>query len=163
MDARLVAELKEAEAAVAEAEKKLGPDHPELADKLQRYANLLRQTETRKLDAVNVEARARAIRAKLYAEDEKAHGSTTTSAKPKTTDSKAEPPALGMYLGIAGIFLALAALFVNQSLIKILLPAAIVLGLADVAITRSGFWRMALIVVFSLACWVSNESLPGSM
>jgi hypothetical protein len=161
MDKSLADELKEAEAAVAEAEKKLGPDHPDLADKLQRYAALLRQTEKRVLDAVNVEARARAIRAKMYAEDEKQHGSTTTMPAGKVKVTKTLP--IGMYLGVGGIFIALASLVMNQHLLIVLLPIAILLAIVDVAINRTGFWRPALVLVFCGTAWLSNQSLPPNL
>ena len=162
MDEKLASELKEAEAAVIETEKKLGPDHPDLADKLQRYANLLRQTEKRALDAVNVEARARAIRAKMYAADEQAHGTTTKLSKNKSIISNTAPP-VGMYFGLAGIAAALVSLVVTQTALVYLLVLAAVLAVADVVISRSGFWRIALVVVFGVASLLANQSLPTTI
>ena len=46
--------------------KALGPDHPEVAESLEEYAALLKQTN-REAEAAGLEAQARAIRAKLSA------------------------------------------------------------------------------------------------
>jgi tetratricopeptide (TPR) repeat protein len=53
--------------ALAIWEKALGPDHPNVATGLESYAVLLRETD-RGSEAVEMEARARVIRAK-YAEE----------------------------------------------------------------------------------------------
>jgi hypothetical protein len=160
MDESLTRELKEAEAAIADTERRLGPDSPELADLLQKYAALLRKTERRALDAVNVEARAKAIRAKMYAEEERVHGTTTvTVVKPK----ERERAALGMYLGLAGVAVAVASLFINHAFLKILLPLAVVLAIADVVITRGGLWRIVMVIVFAGSAWCADQSLPDLM
>ncbi len=44
-------------------EKALGPDHPQVAQSLENYATLLRETG-RNTEAAKMEARAKAIRAK---------------------------------------------------------------------------------------------------
>ncbi|MBY0357306.1 MAG: hypothetical protein K2W82_04825 [Candidatus Obscuribacterales bacterium] len=56
--------LEQAELSLREAESLLGSDNPHLADKLDDYARLLRQDGSRLLEAVNIEARAEAIRKK---------------------------------------------------------------------------------------------------
>lgn len=166
MNEKLAAELKEAEAAVAKAEKELGANHPELAEKLQRYANLLRRTEKRALDAVNVEARARAIRAKILAEDEAAHGTKPSSsvAKPGAARGKrGKSVAWGMYFGFVAIFLALSALVVKQTLLPALIVAAVLLCATDAILSKSGYWRVAVVLTFALASWWCNASVPSTM
>jgi hypothetical protein len=49
--------------ALAIQERTLGPDHPDVATSLENYADILRKTH-RKTEAIVVEARAKAIRAK---------------------------------------------------------------------------------------------------
>jgi cytoskeletal protein RodZ len=56
--------IEEMEKSLHNLEKSLGMDHPAVAKVLDSYARLLRQNKIRHLDAVNMEARARAIRAK---------------------------------------------------------------------------------------------------
>jgi hypothetical protein len=166
MDDKLAAELKEAEAAVAKAEKELGANHPDLADKLTRYASLLRKTEKRTLDAVNVEARARAIRAKLLAADEAARGDkpSTTAAKPTAKQQKmAQGMAIGMYLGFVALLFAVASLVANQTFMPALLIVAVLLSLCDIVMSRSGFWRASVVVALGLSAWWCNSAVPSSM
>src|SRR5579883_2113826 len=110
MDDQLAEKLQQAEQAVKEAESAGGQNSLELADKLTRYAALLRQVSSRKLEAVNVEARARAIRAKLYAAQEQAAGLPQPIIQPKVQAT----PGFSLYIGFLAVFMALSALFVNQ-------------------------------------------------
>lgn len=59
--AKLIAEMDKS---LQNMERSLGPEHPVIAKILDSYAKLLRQNNLRHLDAVNMEARAKAIRAK---------------------------------------------------------------------------------------------------
>ncbi len=56
--------IEEMEKSLRNMEKSLGMDHPVVAKILDSYASLLKQNNIRHLDALNMEARARAIRAK---------------------------------------------------------------------------------------------------
>lgn len=67
--ARLIEEMDKS---LHNMEKSLGPDHPVVSKILDSYATLLRQNNIRHLDAVNMEARAKHIRAKNNQEQEKA-------------------------------------------------------------------------------------------
>lgn len=57
-------DLNEAEQNLKEAEQSWGPDDVRLADLLDNYASLLRSSKTRILDAANMAARAKVLRAK---------------------------------------------------------------------------------------------------
>lgn len=72
--------LEQAEISLHEAESLLGADHPDVADRLDDYARLLRQ-DRQLLDAVNIEARAEAIRKK--------HG--LPSKKPPSINHERQP------------------------------------------------------------------------
>jgi hypothetical protein len=161
MDDNLAQQIKEAEAAVIVTEKSHGPDAPELADKLHHYAVLLRQTEKRALDAVNVEARARAIRAKMYAEEERLKG--TSGTLPGSKKKSTQPPAWSMYIGIAAVFVSLFSLFAPQYLLLWLVGIALMLGVADLLLSSGVYWRIALTVVFTLSAWYSNQVLPENL
>ncbi len=56
--------IEEMEKSLHNMEKSLGPDHMVVSKILDSYAKLLRQNNLRHLDALNMEARAKAIRAK---------------------------------------------------------------------------------------------------
>jgi len=62
MSAPTDAEIKEAEAAIKEAEQLFGFKSIEVAERLERCARLLRQVKSRGLDVANMEARAKVIR-----------------------------------------------------------------------------------------------------
>lgn len=57
--------LDDSEKALQQVERSLGAEHEVVAKMLDTYAQLLRQNNIRYLDAINMEARAKAIRAKL--------------------------------------------------------------------------------------------------
>lgn len=61
--ASLDAQIKDAEAKLEKASNIFGDDHPKVADCLDELASLLRLSKIRTLDAANMEARARVIRA----------------------------------------------------------------------------------------------------
>lgn len=160
MDNTLPQQLKEAELAVAEAEKQFGPDTLELADRLLKYAALLRQTERRKLDAVNVEARARAIRAKHF-QAEEAQEKITATIMIKPQENTGSP---GMYLGLGGLVVAMCTLVLNQGLFPVLAILAIALVIGDLVTTRgAGWWRALLALVFVGTAFACTQSLPPDM
>jgi hypothetical protein len=162
MEKTVAQQLKEAELAIAEAEKQFGPDHPELADRLMKYANLLRETDGRKLDAVNIEARAKAIRAKIYAEeaDKVNQKVSTVVIKPK----QEQPVGPGVYVGLVGCVLAVCGLFVNQANFMWLAVPAIILVVFDVVATRGGgWWRALLGVVLVASGYYCMNSIPANM
>ena len=63
------ADLAQAEAALKTAEETHGPDHIQVSYCLDNIARLLRSNGVRKLDAINMEARAKAIRIKTNSDD----------------------------------------------------------------------------------------------
>ena len=159
-DEKLIQQLHEAEMALAEAEKAYGPDHAEVADKLLKYATLLRQTQKRTLDAVNIEARARAIRARIFAAE-----AGTQNAAPAVVvirpQSNAPDPA--MYLGLGGMLAALVALFISAKYFFVLAGLAVMLIIADVVLSKGKWWRALLTLLFMLTGWYSMQSLPSTM
>lgn len=160
MDNSLARQLKEAELSIAQAEKELGPEHPELADRLMKYAALLRQADRRALDAVNVEARAKAIRAKIYAAEaasEKATGNVLVIKPTKQTASSA-------IFGLAAVLLGMCSLFVDQSYFQLLAAGSLLLVVADIVATKSSaWWRALLALIFIGSAWTSMRSLPPSL
>lgn len=64
LDPKTAKLIDEMEKSLHNMEKSLGPDHLVIAKILDSYAKLLRQHKLRAVDSVNMEARARAIRAK---------------------------------------------------------------------------------------------------
>jgi hypothetical protein len=157
-DPTLNQEIKQVERDIAAAEKEHGAESPELIDILNKYSSLLRQTEVRVLEAVNVEARVKTIRAKLYAAEAETHKTTITVKKPKI--QKAGP---GVYVGLLAVFLAIAGLFLDQSLFKFLIPICLLLAIVDVVMTRGQWWRALVCVLF--VAWGSwgITSLPEEM
>lgn len=157
-DPTLNQEIKQVERDIAAAEKEHGAESPELLDMLNKYSSLLRQTEVRVLEAVNVEARVKSIRAKLYAAEAETHKTSVTVKKPKI--EKAGP---GVYVGLLAVFLAVLSLFLDQSMFKFLVPICLLLAVVDVVMTRGQWWR-ALVCVF-FAAWGSwgIASLPEEM
>lgn len=77
-----IGNIEAAESALREAEQSHGADHPFVADRLVDYANLLRKSKTRLLDAVNMEARAKVIRDKNTERNRKALGIEAESFSP---------------------------------------------------------------------------------
>ncbi len=157
-DENLELEIQEAEQSIAEAEKELGPDSGELADKLSKYATLLRRMD-RVLDAVNVEARARSIRAKIYAAE--VESQTPVVAQPEPLKLKKAHPAA--YIGLLAVFVALATLFVDQQFFLFMLPICIILSLVDIVATRGQWWRAAVCFGFLAWGWWGIKSLPDEM
>lgn len=64
LDEKTALLIEQTEDSLRKMEKTLGPDHPVVGKILDTYARLLRQNNYRVLDAINMEARAKAIRAK---------------------------------------------------------------------------------------------------
>lgn len=161
MDKTELQQLKEAEAAVANAEAQYGPDHPELADALTRYAHLL-EADGKKLDAVNVEARAKTIRAKIYAKeaDNVAQKVSTVVIKPKD----APPVGPGVYFGLVGMVVSVSTLFVSLVHFMWLTVLAVLLVVADVVLTRgAGWWRALVAVVCCASAYACIQSVPANM
>lgn len=75
--------IEEMDKSLRNMEQAMGPDHPVVAKILDSYAKLLRQNNIRHLDAVNMEARAKHIRAKHNQQEEKAQMDGLTSAAPR--------------------------------------------------------------------------------
>jgi hypothetical protein len=161
MDKTALQQLKEAERAVADAEALHGANHPELADALTRYAHLL-EADGKKLDAVNVEARAKAIRARIYAKeaDNVAQKVSTVVIKPK----QAAPVGPGIYLGLMGMLFAVGTLFVSLIHFFWLTALAVVLVVADLVLTRGGgWWRALAAVVCCASAYACIQSVPANM
>lgn len=160
MDNTLAQQLREAELSIAAAEKEFGSDSPELADRLLKYAALLRETDGRKLDVVNVEARAKAIRAKMYAaEAAKDTKPSVVIIKPKTATA-----APATYIGLVALLVAMSSLFVDQTYFKFFAPLSAVLLLGDIAVAKaSSWWRVGLSIVFLVCAWLSINSVPRTM
>jgi hypothetical protein len=162
MEKTVEQQLKEAELAITAAEKEFGPDHPELAERLMKYANLLRQSDGRKLDAVNIEARAKAIRAKIYAQeaDQVNQKVSTVVIKPK----QAPPIGPGVYFGLVGCVTAACSLFVNQIHFVWLAVLAMFLVIFDSVVTKGGGWWRALLTVALLgSAYYCVNSIPQNM
>lgn len=64
IDEKVARLIEETEKSLRSMEQTLGPEHPVVGKLLDSYAKILRQNNVRLLDAVNMEARAKAIRAK---------------------------------------------------------------------------------------------------
>jgi hypothetical protein len=162
MDKTTAEQLKATEASLKEAEKRLGTQHPDVADLLMKYAGLLRQVEGRTLDAVNVEARAKAIRAKLYAEEAEMVASKTSTVVIKPKESPPVGP--GVYAGLAGLLIAVCTLFLSQTHFLLLAITAIVLLVVDIVLTRGGGWWRGLIgSVFIGTSYFCMQSIPPIM
>ena len=157
-DPALNKEIKQVERDIAAAEKEHGAESPELIDMLNKYSSLLRQTEIRVLEAVNVEARVKTIRAKVYAAEAETHKSTVSVKKPK-----AQKTGPGLYIGLLAVFLAVLSLFLDQSLFKFFVPICLLLALVDVVMTRGQWWRALVCILF--VAWGSwgIASLPEEM
>lgn len=161
MDKTVLEQIKEAERAVADAEAFYGPNHVEVADALMRYAHLL-EAEGRKLDAVNIEARAKTIRAKIYAKeaDNVAQKISTVVIKPKTT----APVGPGIYLGLVGMVASVATLFVSLVHFAWLTALAVMLVVADLVLSRGSSWWRALIGFSCCAsAYACIQSVPANM
>lgn len=72
LDEKTVLLIEQTDESLRKMEKTLGPDHPVVGKILDTYAKLLRQNNHRVLDAINMEARAKAIRAKHNQEESEA-------------------------------------------------------------------------------------------
>jgi hypothetical protein len=157
-DILLNKQLREAEIAVVEAERTYGPENPEVAEKLLKYASLLRQTHKRTLDAVNVEARAKAIRAKMFAAEAEEQASATPLIKPVKTGNN--PTA---YLGLGSMVVALLALFINAQYFAALASISTALMLGDLIVSRGTWWRALVSILFLLSGWWAIQSVPPIM
>ena len=159
MNQEIEQQLHLAESDIAASELRYGPNHPELAEKLSKYAALLRQTEKRALDAVNVEARAKAIRAKLYAAEAAAQDARVKVIKPpkQTTNPLT-------YIGIGAMCVAFSTLFIDQTFFGLFAICAVFLVLVDLALSRNSAIFRGCIAIGVLACtWWSIQSLPAVM
>jgi hypothetical protein len=152
-------QLREAEIAVVEAERTYGPENPEVAEKLLKYASLLRQTHKRTLDAVNVEARAKAIRAKMFAaEADEQKATATPLIKPVKTGNN--PTA---YFGLGSMVVALLALFINAQYFVALAAISAALMVGDLVVSRGTWWRAVVSALFLLSGWWAIQSVPPIM
>ncbi len=91
LDEKTTRLIEEMEKSLHTMEQNLGPDHIVVSKILDSYAKLLRQNNTRHLDALNMEARAKAIRAKhnqLEAEKQSQGMDTDVAAEKVLTASK---------------------------------------------------------------------------
>lgn len=158
MDQNLAKQLREAERDIAQTERTLGKDHPELADKLTRYAGMLREAG-RSLDAVNVEARGRAIRARIYAAEAEAQ---QTGPMPTQVMPKQQSGSPWMYAGFIAVFASMGSLFVDQNFFKFIAPVALLFAVTDLVLSRS-WWRALLTVLFLGCAGFSMQSLPDFM
>jgi hypothetical protein len=157
--AQLQTQLREAEKALQAAESQLGAEHPDLVDKLTRYASLLRQCD-RALDAVNVEARAKAIRAKLY--EKQAAGQVTGEVK-KPVQAAHRKIGPGTFLGAAAVLVALSTLFNSVQVFGYLAPIAVILAVFDLIVSRGQWWRAACCaLLLGWSVWGLN-TLPPEM
>ena len=86
LDEKTARIIEEMDKSLKNMEQAMGPDHMVVAKILDSYAKLLRQKNIRHLDALNMEARAKHIRAKLNQQEDKAQseGITTTHAQTKS-------------------------------------------------------------------------------
>ena len=159
MSQEIEEQLHTAESEIASCERQLGPNHPELAEKLSKYAALLRQTEKRTLDAVNVEARAKAIRAKLYAQE-----AASQDAKVKIIRPAKEATNPLVYLGIAAMCIAFSTLFLDQTFFALLAVITVVVAMVDLVMSQSRALFRTVITIGMLCCtWWSIQSLPAVM
>jgi hypothetical protein len=83
LDPKVALLLEQTEDSLRKMEKTLGPDHIVVAQILDTYARLLRQHNHRILDAINMEARAKAIRAKHNQEESEAQAAMIGSTNAK--------------------------------------------------------------------------------
>jgi hypothetical protein len=154
VDASQIIELEEA---VAEAEKTLGPDSPELASILMKYAAAMRHDPKRLLEAANVEARAKAIRAKIYAGEEEKLGLTEPAIKP----TPQERNRTGTYIGLAAMALAACGFFVDQQWSCIIFPLCILLAVVDVIMSGGQWWRAFSVCAILTWTWYGITCIPS--
>lgn len=83
LDEKTARNIEEMEKSLRNVEQAMGPDHMVVAKILDSYAKLLRQNNIRHLDAVNMEARAKHIRAKHNQQEEKAQMEGLADLKPR--------------------------------------------------------------------------------
>lgn len=81
LDEKTARIIEEMDKSLITMEKSLGPDHEVIAKILDSYAKLLRQNNIRHLDALNMEARAKHIRAKHNVEQDKSQSANLGSLK----------------------------------------------------------------------------------
>lgn len=81
LDEKTVLLIEQTDESLRKMEKTLGPDHPVVGKILDTYAKLLRQNNHRVLDAINMEARAKAIRAKHNQEEAEAQAKVFEDGK----------------------------------------------------------------------------------
>lgn len=106
IDPKLALIIQQTEESIGKMEKSLGPDHIVVAQMLDTYAKLLRQHNYRVIDAVNLEARAKKIRAKHNQEEADAQakklGSTASGAQIGMSATKIKVVVWTLALVLAG-------------------------------------------------------------
>lgn len=105
IDPKVAKLIEGTEESLRNMEKTLGPDHPVVAKILDTYAKLLRQHNYRIIDAINMEARAKAIRAK--------HNQEEADAQAKMIGTAARPVQQGMSTSKVKLIVWAAALVVG--------------------------------------------------
>ncbi len=101
VDEKTAKMLEEMDKSLKNMEQTLGMDHPVIAKLLDSYAKLLRQNNIRHLDALNMEARAKAIRAKEN--KEKAQKQSEGLAETKQEKHMSSDQMRMVSFGIAGL------------------------------------------------------------
>lgn len=101
VDEKTAKMLEEMDKSLKNMEQTLGMDHPVIAKLLDSYAKLLRQNNIRHLDALNMEARAKAIRAKEN--KEQAQKQSEGLAETKQEKHMSSDQMRMVSLGIAGL------------------------------------------------------------
>lgn len=95
--------IEEMDKSLRNMEQAMGPDHMVVAKILDSYAKLLRQNNIRHLDAVNMEARAKHIRAKHNQQEEKAQMEGLSNTAPKQKRGMSVAQARVVVWCIAGV------------------------------------------------------------
>ena len=131
---------------IEEIERECGAEHPELVVKLERCAALMRQ-DGRVMDAVALESRARALRAK-YMSLPSRQGAEPALSEPSRLSSpeRASQPVSGMSRLLIGIVAALVGRFIAESnpyLACLLFVWLLISCLFSILGTKIGHWAIA--------------------
>lgn len=103
LDDKTARNIEEMEKSLRNLEQAMGPDHLVVAKILDSYAKLLRQNNIRHLDAINMEARAKHIRAKNNQQEEKAQMEGLAELKPRKKSSMSVAEARILVWCLAGV------------------------------------------------------------
>jgi hypothetical protein len=103
LDEKTARNIEEMEKSLRNLEQAMGPDHMVVAKILDSYAKLLRQNNIRHLDALNMEARAKHIRAKNNQQEEKAQMEGLADLKPRKKSSMSVAEARILVWCLAGV------------------------------------------------------------